>query len=222
MKTVISLCDLTGNMVFPWVQNGYSALLVDPQHGTTRTITTDMGNTVTKCADTIQGARDLIEHIIATQTVVMVLGAPPCTHLALSGARWFKRKQEDPTYEHYQGPDMFSNAMDIVHDCAMIGKLADAPFMIENPKSRISTLWRKPDHIMQPWHYTGYAPEDNYKKETWLWTGGGFKMPEPFIDESLESPDDRIHKAAPGPERANMRSAAPMGFAKAVYQANGI
>lgn len=45
-------------------------------------------------------------------------------------------------------------------------------------------------------------------------------MPEPQPDLSLGKPDDRIHKAPPGPERANFRSATPMGFAEAVFNAN--
>ena len=50
---------------------------------------------------------------------------------------------------------------------------------------------------------------------------GGFVMPPSCRDFTLASPDDRIHKAAPGPDRANYRSATPMGFARAVFKANG-
>ena len=46
-------------------------------------------------------------------------------------------------------------------------------------------------------------------------------MPAPARDPELGAPDDRIHKAAPGPERANFRSATPLGFARAVFAANG-
>lgn len=45
-------------------------------------------------------------------------------------------------------------------------------------------------------------------------------MPDPAIDHTLGEPDDRIHKAPPSDERANFRSATPMGFAKAVFAAN--
>jgi hypothetical protein len=45
-------------------------------------------------------------------------------------------------------------------------------------------------------------------------------MPEEFKDDTLGQPDDRIHKCPPGPERANIRSATPLGFAKAVFLAN--
>lgn len=219
-KTVISLCDLTGNMVLPWVQDGYSALLVDPQHGYTRTIDTGGGASITKFAGTILEAREHIKHLTETTTVAMVFGFPPCTDLAVSGARWFKRKMEDPTFSEYRGPTMFDDAMEIVHQCHMVGKHSGAPWMLENPKSRIATLWRSADHIFNPYDYTGYCPDDNYKKETWLWTGNGFNMPDPHTLKGLPEPDERIHKAPPGPERANIRSVTPMGFARAVYEAN--
>ena len=51
--------------------------------------------------------------------------------------------------------------------------------------------------------------------------GGGFVMPDEYRDESLGSPDDRIHKCSPGPERKNMRSKTPMGFSIAVQRSNG-
>lgn len=46
-------------------------------------------------------------------------------------------------------------------------------------------------------------------------------MPESCRDFTIGDPDDRIHKCAPGPDRANTRSATPMGFARAVFAANG-
>ena len=45
-------------------------------------------------------------------------------------------------------------------------------------------------------------------------------MPVPAKDDTLGAPDNRIHFASPGPERANFRSATPMGFARAVFEAN--
>lgn len=218
MKNVIlSLADITGNAVKPWLDAGYEAFLVDPQHGTTRT-----EGAVTKFAGTIEEAMPAIGELIRDNRIAMVFGWPPCTHLAVSGAGSFKRKMEDPTYYKYEGPNMWINAMRVVQECANVGMLSGAPWFLENPKSRISTLWRKPDHKFHPWHYTAYAPEDHYKKETWLWTGGGFIMPKPAMDDSLlfTPPDDRIHKCPPGPERSNIRSVTPMGFARAVFDAN--
>jgi len=220
MKTVISLCDLTGHMVQPWVEAGYNAFLVDPQHGFTRTETMPNGATITRFAGTIEEAMPAIAELIRSGKVAAVFGFPPCTHLAVSGAKHFKRKMTDKKWEHYQGPNMWIDAMRIVQECANIGQLSGAPWFLENPVSRISTLWRKPDHIFHPWEYTAYEPEDAYTKKTCLWVGGGFIMPEPAIAENMPEPDDRIHKASPGPERANIRSVTPMGFARAVFAAN--
>lgn len=217
MKTVISLCDITGKMVQPWVEAGYEAFLVDPQHGITR-----KDGAVTKFAGTIEQAMPAIGELIRSGDVAAVFGFPPCTHLAVSGAKHFQRKMTDKAWKHYQGPNMWIDAMRIVQECANVGQLSGAPWFLENPKTRISTLWRKPDHKFHPWQYTAYEEEDNYTKETWLWTGGGFVMPQPAMDAAvlLTPPDDRIHKCPPGPERANIRSVTPMGFARAVFEAN--
>ena len=217
MKTVISLCDLTGHMVQPWIEAGYEAFLVDPQHGTTR-----KEGPITKFAGIIEDAMPALGELIRTGDVAMVFGFPPCTHLAVSGAKHFKRKMTDKTWEHYQGPNMWIDAMRIVQECANVGQLSGAPWFLENPISRISTLWRKPDHIFHPWQYTAYEPNDHYTKKTSLWTGGGFIMPKPLRAYSLlwGDPDDRIHKAPPSAERANIRSVTPMGFARAVFHAN--
>ena len=208
MKTVISLCDLTGNMTQPWVDAGYRAILVDPQHGVTT-----MDDEVTRFAGTIEEAMDYLGHVIRTHDVAMVFGFPPCTDMAVSGARWFESKREkDRMFQ--------AKAVMVAEQCRTIGRLSGAPWFVENPVSVLASAFGKPQHTFHPADYTGYEPGDNYTKKTCLWTGGGFVMPEPFKDESLGAPDNRIHFASPGPERANFRSATPMGFARAVFQAN--
>jgi len=208
MKTVISLCDLTGNMVKPWLEAGYQAVLVDPQHGTTH-----VDGDVTKFAGTIEDVMGRLGHIIRTHDIAMVFGFPPCTDMAVSGARWFEAKR--------QADRMFqAKAVMVAEQCRTIGRLSGAPYMVENPVSVLASAFGKPQHSFHPADYTGYEPNDNYTKKTCLWTGGGFVMPEPFKDETLGAPDNRIHFASPGPERANFRSATPMGFARAVFEAN--
>jgi hypothetical protein len=208
MKTVISLCDITGHMVQPWVEAGYNAVLVDPQHGTTR-----IEGQVTKFAGTIEDAMDFIGHLIRCGDVAKVFGFPPCTNMAVSGARWFKTK--------YEADKLFqAKAVMVAEQCRTIGRLSGAPWFVENPVSVLASAFGKPQHSFHPADYTGYEPDDNYTKKTCLWTGNGFVMPEPFKDETLGAPDNRIHFASPGPERANFRSATPMGFARAVFEAN--
>lgn len=135
---------------------------------------------------------------------------PPCDHLAVSGARWFKGK----------GLRKLSYSIDLFASAVEICEHFDSPYMIENPVSTISAYWRKPDHIFHPYWFTGYCKEDNYTKKTCLWTSNDFIMPAAWMDTSLGKADDRIHKAPPSKERANFRSKTPEGFARAVYEAN--
>lgn len=82
----------------------------------------------------------------------MIIAFPPCTHLATSGARWFKQKQLDGRQQ--QSIDFF---MQFVHtDCERVA--------IENPVGIMSTKYRKPDQIIQPWMFG-----DPYQKSTCLW-----------------------------------------------------
>lgn len=206
--TVLCLCDYTGNFARPWVEAGYRAVLVDPQHGSSSEF-----NGVEKWAWTVDDSMPFLVEALLPK-VAFVAAFPPCTDMAVSGARWFESKrQADPMFQ--------AKAVALAEQCRTIGRLSGAPWFVENPVSVLSSVWGKPDHIFTPHDYTGFAPTDNYTKKTCLWTGGGFRMPAPNRDLSLGQPDDRIHKAAPGPERANFRSATPMGFARAVFDANG-
>lgn len=208
MKTVISLCDLTGNMTTPWVEAGYRAILVDPQHGVTT-----MDDKVTRFAGTIEDAADYLGHVIRTHDIAMVFGWPPCTDMAVSGARWFETKRAaDRMFQ--------AKAVMVAEQCRTIGRLSGAPWFVENPVSVLASAFGKPQHTFHPADFTALEPGDNYTKKTCLWTGGGFIMPAPEKDPSLGAPDNRIHFASPGPERANFRSATPMGFARAVFAAN--
>jgi len=207
----IFLCDLTGVMAKPWVEAGYHAILIDPQHPAG--IHTD--GSITRVGQIIDHPESwrVIRQAVMSGRVAFVAGFPPCTDLAVSGARWFEAKRKaDPAVQF--------KAMHVVWQCQIIGEMSGAPWFAENPVSQISSLWRKPDHSFHPWHFSGLCAEDQYTKKTCLWTGGGFLMPEQFTDTSLPAPDDRIHKAPPGPDRANFRSATPEGFARAVFLAN--
>lgn len=82
----------------------------------------------------------------------MMLAFPPCTHLASSGARWFKEKEADGRQK--QGIDFFMELAE-----ANIGKIA-----IENPVGIMSSKYRKPDQIIQPYWFG-----DKARKKTCLW-----------------------------------------------------
>lgn len=214
-KMMFSLCDITGKMAMPWVEAGYIAVLVDPQHEKYAPqhskIWFDGNYLRISCflIDCISFLGQLSKH----NQVVFVSGFPPCTDVAVSGAAHFAKKAAKD--KHFQ-----SKAALIAEQCRTIGLMTGAPYFFENPVSVFSSIFGAPQYTFHPYYYTAYCKEDNYTKKTCLWTGNGFKMPEPQMDNTLSAPDDRIHKAPPGPDRANFRSATPMGFAKAVFNAN--
>lgn len=208
--TVISLFDVTGKMVQPWLDAGYECWIVDLQHPpayATGGVTTD----------------GLLHKVhwdltkpwlcpVARERIAFVTAFPPCDHLAVSGARWFRGK----------GLRLLAKSVEMFATAAEFCEWSGAPYFIENPVSNIASHWRKPDHTFQPHYYTEYEPADNYTKRTCLWTGGGFVMPMAARLLDVGQPDDRIHKCPPGPERHNIRSATPLGFARACFKANHV
>jgi len=82
----------------------------------------------------------------------LMIAHVPCTHLAVSGAAWFEQKRKDGRQQ--QGIDFFMRVVN-----AKCDKIA-----IENPVGIMSTVWRKPDQIIQPYQFG-----DPFKKKTCLW-----------------------------------------------------
>lgn len=121
---------------------------------------------------------------------------PPCTHLAVSGARWFKNKAEEQ-----------KEALSFVRE------LMNAPIQktcIENPVSIISSQIRKPDQIIQPWQF-GHGET----KTTCLWLKGLPKLEPTNIVDGRES---RIHKMPPSKNRWKERSRTYSGIAQAMAE----
>ena len=159
-NTILCLCDLTGVMAKPWIDAGYKAVLVDPQHNgiTTEGSITRIGRVIDH-PDTWSYISKILHNI------AFVAAFPPCTDLAVSGARWFKHKAEKDKAFQFK-------AMQVVWQCHVIAEMTGAPYFIENPVSQISSYWRKPDYSFNPYDYTGFCSDDNYTKKTCLWTGG--------------------------------------------------
>lgn len=199
---VLSLCDRTGGMVRPWLEAGFDAVTVDLQ----------------EAANPHPNRR----HIIADVTTwtwqnwglcrpAMMFAFPPCTHLASSGARWFRDK----------GLLKLIHALQIVEACRSQCAETGAPYAIENPVGTLATYWREPDYSFHPVHYSGYSPDpdaDQYTKKTCLWTGGGFIMPDRKPGEPTLG--SMMHRLPPSDDREDLRSATPLGFAYAVFAAN--
>lgn len=192
-KIVISWCDFTGNMVQPWADAGYLCYCVDMQHqaGEAR-----QGNIVRVGAN-------MLDWLPPKGDIVFQSFFPPCTDVAVSGARWFRDK----------GLGKLIGALQLFKRSVDMAELVGAPYLIENPVSTVSSYWRKPDHVFDPCDYG-----DPYTKKTCLWTGGGFVMPQKNRVEPIEG--SKMHLLPPSAERANLRSATPMGFARAIFEAN--
>ena len=129
----------------------------------------------------------------------MIIAFPPCTNLCVSGARWFPEKQKDGRQQ--SSIDFF---MAIAN--ARCHKIA-----IENPIGIMSTVWRKPDQIIQPWMF-GH----NETKATCLWLKGLPDLIPTKIIEGLRS--HRIWRMPPSPERSKLRSKTYSGIAWAMAQ----
>ena len=128
----------------------------------------------------------------------LMIAHPPCTHLSVSGARWFKEKQADGRQQAA---------------LSFVQKLMDAPIdkiCIENPISIISSKIRKPDQIIQPWQY-GHGET----KATCLWLKG---LPLLKPTNIVEGREARIHRMPPGKDRAKLRSVTYQGIAEAMAE----
>jgi site-specific DNA-cytosine methylase len=126
----------------------------------------------------------------------MMIAFPPCTHLAVSGARWFKEKQADGRQQA---------ALDFVR------LLLDAPIdkiAIENPVSIISSHIRKPDQTIQPWQF-GHGET----KRTCLWLKN---LPLLTPTNIVEGREQRIWKMPPSANRWKLRSQTFQGIADAM------
>lgn len=126
----------------------------------------------------------------------LMIAHPPCTHLAVSGARWFKDKKE----EQRQALEFVQLLMD-----APIGKIC-----IENPISIISSRIRKPDQIIQPWMF-GHGET----KATCLWLKN---LPKLVPTNMVDGREQRIHNMAPSPDRWKERSRTFQGIADAMAE----
>jgi hypothetical protein len=126
----------------------------------------------------------------------LMIAHPPCTHLAVSGARWFKDKQQ----EQREAIDFF---MALVN--APIPKIC-----VENPISIMSTVYRKPDQIIQPWWF-GHGET----KATCLWLKG---LPKLIPTEIVEGRTPRVHYESPGKNRWKNRSRTLSGIAEAMAE----
>lgn len=144
-----------------------------------------------------------VRDILANEWDLMI-AHPPCTHLAVSGAKHFAEKRADGRQQE---------AMDFVR------LLMDAPIAricVENPVSVISSQIRKPDQIIQPWMF-GHMEQ----KKTCLWLKGlpALRPTQVVYEEMMKLPRnqrERLHFLPPSPDRWKLRSKTFDGIAQAM------
>ena len=241
MPIVISLFDFTGEALKPWAGRGYNCYALDIQHEATPRH--DAG--ITYCHADLSDLESTIKALgeiglrrsqIDVGRVAMVLGWPPCTDLAGSGAcRWKSKREKNPAFQ--------AEAVAMARVVEEVGGYYNAPWALENPVGALSTLWRKPDHIFHPYEFGGWIAEaeaehpiwpeyipaqDAYMKKTCFWVGGGFVMPEkrPVEPEILRDQNGNkcsrpwLKLGGKSLRTKNIRSATPRGIARAIAVTN--
>jgi len=176
-KIILDLCGGTGAWSKPYANSGYDVKIITfPQYD--------------------------VRFYKPPNKVYGILAAPPCTHLAVSGARWWKKKGISALFE----------ALAIIDACMRIILLAQPKFWaLENPTGRLIHYLGKPTFTFNPCDYG-----DPYTKRTCLW--GEFNIPKKNPVDPINK--NFIHYIGPGPNRQKKRSITPSGFAKAFFEAN--
>lgn len=168
--------------------------------GTVRNAFTDRGHDAWSCdlLDTEQPGKHITGDVldVLREGWDLMVCHPPCTHLAVSGARWFKDKKIEQ-----------EEALEFVR----LLLNSDIPkIALENPVSVISSKIRKPDQIIQPWQF-GHGET----KATCLWLKG---LPKLMPTNVVEGREARVHKMPPGENRWKERSRTFAGVAKAMAE----
>lgn len=228
---VFSMFDGSGYAALPWAKAGYKVICFNADEG-------DHGSyqSVRVTHPNIRYVNAWIDDDFKASACNLLWGRPdfvmafpPCTDLANSGSRHWKRKAEiDPDFQ-----------VKAAATCKIAAEIADhfgTPYMIENPVGKLSTLWRKPDHKFHPCDYGGYIhikdeahpafpdiipASDAYNKQTCLWTGNGFVMPEALPVDPIGNDNPGWKKLGGKSARTKLiRSLTPRGLAIAVWLAN--
>lgn len=179
-RIILDLCGGTGAWSRPYRNAGYDVRIIDP----------------------LVNDADVRLFEIPTQSIHGILAAPPCTHFASSGARWWKEKGVKPLLD----------GLAIVDACLRIILMCEPQWWaLENPVGRLIHYLGSPVMYFHPYDYG-----DPYTKKTALW--GSFNVPEEHPVEPIEG--SKTHRYSPSEGRWRLRSVTPVGFAKAFFEAN--
>jgi len=176
-KIILDLCGGTGAWSKPYRDAGYDVRIIDG----------DLD---------VRLFRKLIRDVHG------ILAAPPCTHFAGSGARWWEEK----------GKNALLDGLSVVDACLRIVFISRPRFWcLENPVGRLNRYIGDPVMYFDPCDYG-----DPYTKKTVLW--GNFNIPKKSPVKPTEG--SKMHLYPPSKDRAALRSITPAGFAKAFFEAN--
>lgn len=186
---VLVACEFSGIVRDAFIRKGHDAMSCDllPTEAPGQHYQGDI-------RDILEDTREIIHNRFD-----LVIAHPPCKDLAVSGARWFK----DKTVQRWESIKFFMLFAEFAHK-----NLSTTKVCIENPISIMSTVYRKPDQIIQPWQF-GHSET----KATCLWLSGLTLLKPTDIVEGREA---RIHKMPPSPNRWRERSRTMQGIANAM------
>lgn len=201
-KKILSLFDHTGAWSKPYADAGYQVFTLDIQGGANRFGAFDLCD-FESCADLFEFLDDYDMHAVDG-----ILAAVPCTDFSASGARWWKGK--DATGDTAHSVSLARLTLEIIET------LRPAWWAIENPVGRLPKLVPelKP---FGPVYFQPYEFGDPYTKKTGLWGEFNTNLTKNPVEPTEGS---KMWKIPPGPERANLRSATPQGFAESFFKAN--
>ncbi len=184
---ILIACEYSGTVRDAFARQGHNAVSCDLLPSDT-----DGHHVIGDIRDLLNGEWD------------MLIAFPPCTHLAVSGARWFPEKRADGRQQ--EGIDFF---MDMVN--APIDRIA-----IENPIGIMSSHYRKPNQIIQPWMF-GHLEQ----KSTCLWLKNlpTLESTDNVLEAMMDLPKnkrERLHYLPPSEDRWKLRSKTFQGIAEAM------
>jgi len=224
MLSCVSLYDESGNMLRPWAEAGYDCHCIDLE-GKSREEIIGKGKITFHQMDCLsEECRQLVHKLHP----YFMFGFPPCTDVAVSGAKHFEKKMMDDPY-------CMAKAADLAFRIPLLAHEVGAIWGFENPKSMLKHYIGAPDHIFNPWEFGGYLPEDDvhprwpdfiaprdaYPKETWLWVSPKFKFPRRrcvYCPPGYSTQHTQL--GGKSEKTKQIRSETPRGFAIAVFLAN--
>jgi hypothetical protein len=139
----------------------------------------------------------------------LLIAHPPCDHLAVSGARWFPKKREQITLDSDKSLQELAKEFFMSMINAPVPRIA-----VENPIGIMSTEYREPDQIIDPWWFGKFG--ENESKATCLWLKNLSKLEK--RDPLSEPHQESVWLCRPGPNRKKNRSRTFRGIADAMAE----